>query len=59
MGHTDVVPVSPDGWSVDPFAGERRDGSIWGRGAIDMLDQTAAMAAVFKRHLEGDQPLSG
>lgn len=53
MGHTDVVPVSPDGWSVDPFAGERRDGWIWGRGAIDMLDQTAAMAAVFKRHLRG------
>ena len=22
MGHTDVVPVSPDGWSHDPFGGE-------------------------------------
>ena len=22
MGHTDVVPVNPDGWSDDPFGGE-------------------------------------
>ena len=22
MGHTDVVPVNPDGWSHDPFGGE-------------------------------------
>ena len=22
MGHTDVVPVNPDGWSRDPFGGE-------------------------------------
>ena len=22
MGHTDVVPVNPDGWSNDPFGGE-------------------------------------
>ncbi|MBI5156423.1 MAG: M20/M25/M40 family metallo-hydrolase, partial [Acidimicrobiia bacterium] len=54
MGHTDVVPVNADGWSVDPFAGERRDGFVWGRGAIDMLNQTAAMAAVFKRALRGE-----
>jgi len=56
MGHVDVVPVTPSGWSVDPFAGERRDGFIWGRGAIDMLNQTAAMAAVFRRHLVGEAP---
>ena len=56
MGHTDVVPVTRDGWSVDPFAGERRDGFVWGRGAVDMLNQTAAMAAVFSRHLRGDAP---
>ena len=56
MGHTDVVPVTPSGWSIDPFGGERRDGFIWGRGAVDMLNLTAAMAAVFKRHLDGDAP---
>ena len=37
MGHVDVVPVTSDVWSVDPFAAERRDGFIWGRGAVDML----------------------
>ncbi len=37
MGHTDVVPVNPDGWSRDPFGGELIDGEVWGRGAIDML----------------------
>ena len=26
MGHTDVVPVNPDGWSRDPFGGELADG---------------------------------
>ena len=26
MGHTDVVPVHPDGWSQDPFGGELIDG---------------------------------
>ncbi|HSM02855.1 MAG TPA: M20/M25/M40 family metallo-hydrolase [Acidimicrobiia bacterium] len=56
MGHTDVVPAARDGWSVDPFAGERRDGFIWGRGAVDMLNQTAAMAAVFSRHRLGEAP---
>ena len=59
MGHTDVVPVNRDGWSVDPFAGERRDGFVWGRGAIDMLNQTAAMAAVFKRFASGEHRYPG
>ena len=40
MGHTDVVPVNPDGWSRDPFGGELIDGEVWGRGAIDMLNIT-------------------
>ncbi len=56
MGHLDVVPVNPTGWSRDPFAGEVVDGVLWGRGAVDMLNQTAAMAAVFKRHLGGEAP---
>jgi len=54
-GHTDVVPVEADGWSRDPFAGERvtaDDGSdeVWGRGAVDMLNLTASMA-VAMRHV--------
>lgn len=55
MGHTDVVPVSPSGWSRDPFGGElirSADGveEIWGRGALDMLNLTSSMAVAF-RHL--------
>lgn len=53
MGHLDVVPVNERGWSQDPFAAEVVDGFVWGRGAVDMLNQTAAMAAVFKRFLKG------
>jgi acetylornithine deacetylase/succinyl-diaminopimelate desuccinylase-like protein len=49
MGHTDVVPVNPDGWSRDPFGGELVDGEIWGRGALDMLYQTATQAVAFRR----------
>jgi acetylornithine deacetylase/succinyl-diaminopimelate desuccinylase-like protein len=57
MGHTDVVPVSRDGWSRDPFCGDVIDGEVWGRGAIDMLNITASMAVAFK-HLarSGFQP---
>jgi acetylornithine deacetylase/succinyl-diaminopimelate desuccinylase-like protein len=48
MGHTDVVPANPDGWQRDPFGGELLDGEIWGRGAVDMLNLTATMAAAFR-----------
>ena len=48
MGHTDVVPVNPDGWSRDPFGGELADGFVWGRGAVDMLNLTATMAVAFR-----------
>ena len=48
MGHTDVVPVNPAGWSEDPFGGELIDGEVWGRGAIDMLNMTASMAVAFR-----------
>ena len=52
MGHTDVVPVNPDGWSRDPFGAEIVDGFIWGRGAVDMLNETATMALAFRRLAE-------
>lgn len=40
-GHLDVVPADADEWSVDPFAGEIRDGLLWGRGAVDMKNMDA------------------
>jgi acetylornithine deacetylase/succinyl-diaminopimelate desuccinylase-like protein len=53
MGHTDVVPVNPDGWSNDPFGGEiirtpEGHDEVWGRGAVDMLNLTSSMAVVFR-----------
>jgi len=56
MGHLDVVPVSADGWTHDPFGGDIDDGFVWGRGAVDMLNLTAAMAAVFRDRMEGPPP---
>ncbi len=34
--HMDVVPVSREFWTEDPFAGLIKDGYVWGRGALDM-----------------------
>jgi acetylornithine deacetylase/succinyl-diaminopimelate desuccinylase-like protein len=45
-GHVDVVPADAADWSVDPFAAEIKDGFVWGRGAVDMLDMVAMMLAV-------------
>jgi acetylornithine deacetylase/succinyl-diaminopimelate desuccinylase family protein len=41
LGHTDVVPVG-EGWTVDPFGGEVRDGRLYGRGSTDMKGGLAA-----------------
>jgi acetylornithine deacetylase/succinyl-diaminopimelate desuccinylase-like protein len=35
LSHLDVVPADPAEWSVDPFAGVLREGSLIGRGALD------------------------
>jgi acetylornithine deacetylase/succinyl-diaminopimelate desuccinylase-like protein len=53
MGHTDVVPVTGDGWRHDPFGGDLVDGMVWGRGAVDMLDITATMAVAVRRLATG------
>jgi acetylornithine deacetylase/succinyl-diaminopimelate desuccinylase-like protein len=37
--HMDVVPVSRQFWSLDPFAGLIKDGYVWGRGTLDMKGQ--------------------
>lgn len=45
-GHTDVVPTGElEGWTVDPFAAEVKDGVLYGRGASDMKGAIAAFAA--------------
>ena len=42
LAHMDVVGVEKARWSVDPFAGEVRDGYLYGRGAIDDKGMLAA-----------------
>lgn len=43
-GHLDVVPPGDPGtWTVDPWAGEVRDGRLYGRGACDMKGGVAAI----------------
>ena len=46
LHHTDVVPAGP-GWTVEPFAGEIRDGRLWGRGAVDDKSLGIAQLAAF------------
>lgn len=55
LPHLDVVPADPSGWSVDPFGAEIRDGLVYGRGAVDMLNVTAAMATAARPYLTGEK----
>ena len=56
-GHIDVVPADPANWTVDPFAGEIRDGLLWGRGAVDMKDMDAMIITALQDVLgSGRQP---
>jgi acetylornithine deacetylase/succinyl-diaminopimelate desuccinylase-like protein len=57
LSHTDTVLADPAEWSVDPWSGELRDGSVWGRGALDMKGQVAASAvAIASLAREGFRP---
>ncbi|NWG23310.1 MAG: succinyl-diaminopimelate desuccinylase [Pseudorhodoplanes sp.] len=45
-GHTDVVPTGPEtSWSHPPFAGDIANGTLYGRGAVDMKGGIAASVA--------------
>jgi acetylornithine deacetylase len=45
-GHTDVVPVTGQAWSADPFTLVERDGRLYGRGACDMKGYLACVLAM-------------
>jgi succinyl-diaminopimelate desuccinylase len=49
-GHTDVVPVGAATWQAEPFAGEVRNGILYGRGACDMKGGIAAFIAAVAQH---------
>jgi acetylornithine deacetylase len=44
-GHTDVVPVTGQAWSTDPFTLTARDGRLYGRGTADMKGFLALVLA--------------
>src|SRR5699024_7819972 len=44
-GHTDVVPVTGQNWTSDPFTLVERDSLLYGRGAADMKGFIAAVLA--------------
>jgi acetylornithine deacetylase/succinyl-diaminopimelate desuccinylase-like protein len=62
LAHMDVVGVERERWSVDPFAGEIRDGYLYGRGAIDDKGMLAAnlvtMLLLKRQRLAGGGALS-
>ena len=43
MAHQDVVPAEEEGWEHPPFSGYDDGVCLWGRGAIDMKCQLAAL----------------
>ena len=51
-GHTDVVPAGDEAaWSHGAFAGEVKDGLLYGRGAVDMKGGIACSVAAVLEHL--------
>ncbi|MBO4539217.1 MAG: M20/M25/M40 family metallo-hydrolase [Clostridia bacterium] len=58
LAHQDVVPATSDGWEVDPFAGEIKDGYVYGRGSQDMKSQLIASLLGLELLLrEGKEPV--
>jgi len=45
-GHTDVVPVDGQPWTVAPFELSERDGKLYGRGTADMKGYIACVLAL-------------
>jgi acetylornithine deacetylase len=54
-GHSDVVPVTDQNWSTDPFEMVEQDGRLYGRGSCDMkgfIAATLAMAPHFAKQVK-------
>jgi succinyl-diaminopimelate desuccinylase len=56
--HIDVVEAG-QGWTVDPFGGEVRDGRVYGRGACDMKGGLAASIVAVESILDAGLPFNG
>ncbi len=60
LSHVDTVLADPSEWAHDPWCGDVIDGSLWGRGALDMKSQTAAeVTAAVSLAREGWRPARG
>jgi acetylornithine deacetylase/succinyl-diaminopimelate desuccinylase-like protein len=57
LAHLDVVPAEPSRWSVPPFGGERRDGFVYGRGALDAKGVAAVEAMAVVALVRSGMPL--
>jgi succinyl-diaminopimelate desuccinylase len=56
-GHTDVVPPGDEArWRHAPFGGDIADGTLYGRGAVDMKGAIACMLAAVLDRLAAGQP---
>jgi succinyl-diaminopimelate desuccinylase len=54
-GHTDVVPPGDAAkWSHPPFSGDIADGTLFGRGAVDMKGAVACAVAAVLDHLQAN-----
>lgn len=49
-GHSDVVPVDGQDWTLDPFLMRRSNGKLFGRGSCDMKGFIAASLAMAGRY---------
>jgi len=59
-GHTDVVPPGDEtAWSHGAFAGEVKDGILYGRGAVDMKGGIACSVAAVLDFLAANGPPKG
>jgi acetylornithine deacetylase len=56
-GHTDVVPVTDQDWSSDPFVMRREDGLLYGRGTCDMKGFIAAAVVMAPKFTTAKKPV--
>ncbi len=60
LSHVDTVLADPEDWQRDPWSGEIAGGELWGRGAQDMKNHTAAeVVAATSLAREGWRPARG
>ena len=58
LAHLDVVPAEAARWSVPPFDGIRRDGFVYGRGALDAKGVAAVQTMVVVALARGGERLA-